>query len=986
MYARPPRWSNVVSLIPETGIQLLDVDINVSEVRTTRSFTERVAGSEVEILPLDADPDTGHLRTANGEIVPETLVYSANGQKALEVFADEWIPLPFLRVRDRMPDGRRTYAVGPSDWARGRIVERPEPDADGNTHRLVLAFDTTLEPEVEGRPYAAPSPENARYGEDYGLAAGFDDIAWFLQLPWVETWLRDVHIRFHERRVAPRRFDPATLPHRCEHWALYLSLLTLFARSRRVPDVRFVDTVSDPVRFQPIGVDLVLDVGNSRTCGILVESAGARAVDLTNAYPLELRDLTHPEHVGPSPFPSRLEFSQARFGRTKLARRSGRLNPSFSWPSPVRVGDEAVRLSYLSDGTEGNTGLSSPKRYLWDTDPQPHDWRYNAGPEPDGHGERAVTQGPLLVFICDDGEDVEERSRAQAERGQSVQVLPAINPRFSRSSLMTFFLVEIFLQAFTLINSPGKRYQRANSDLPRTLRRVILTVPTAMPLPERRIFQRRIDNALKYVRRMLRLGDEGGRQHPVGLPTHGIVQWDESTGTQMVFLYTELTQSFRGDAHWLFEMCGRLRGPGRGGPTLRIASVDVGGGTTDLIITTYRQAGERAIVPTQEFREGFNTAGDDILRAIIEHHVLAPVAAAVERSGVADAGFLLADLLGDNRASHAEIERTLRRQFTEQVAMPIGLQLIALYEDFDPVQPSPAVPRRLGDFFAGGPAPTQRVVEYFEAAVRRAGGADFSLFDTVIDVDLAAIHHTAERTIGDVLSALSEVIHRYGCDYLLLSGRSCRMPAVASVFLAKLPVPPDRLKSMHRYRVGPWYPFRDARGRLDDPKTTAAMGALVCTLSQGHLEHFHLRSGDMRMRSTMRFIGLMEQVPQIKRRNILLENIDLDDEKAREAVKEFDLDTPVVIGFRQLDLERWPATPIYRIDFRRPGEMRPDRLPLKVEFRALPAEEDTRHTLFALGEVADRDGTSCGSELVLRLQTLKDTRGYWTDTGILLTP
>lgn len=978
------KYPDIIKLVPDTGIHFIDIDINLDLLRVSKSFVERPDTNPPRFIPLTRDVLTGNLVDDDGKVVPEESAYSTTGAKALEILANEWIPLPFFRIKDRMASARRSYAEGPADWVRGRIVERAVPDREGNTHHLVLAFDTLLEPEVDGRPYAAPSPENAKFGEDYGLASAFADVSWFLRQTWVEPWLSAVFLRFHERRIAPRRFDPAELPHRYEFWGHYLALLELLASSRRVPDVKFVDTISDPARFQPIDVDLVLDVGNSRTCGILVESSGQRPIDLTNAYPLELRDLTRPELVGASPFVSRLEFSRAQFGRAKLARQAGRIHPAFAWPSLVRVGAEAVHLSYLSNGTEGSSGLSSPKRYLWDTEPQPHDWRYNSGGS-GAVGERSVTQGAMLVSICDDGEDLEDRRRELQERGDDRQVLPAIDARFSRSSLMTFFLVEIFLQAFMLINSPGKRYQRAHSEAPRTLKRVILTVPTAMPLPERLIFQRRVDNALKYVRRMMRLEkDASGQERAIGLPSKGIIQWDEATGTQMVFLYTELMRSFRGDARWLFEMGGRRRG-GSPDPALRVASVDIGGGTTDLIITTYTLAGERAIIPEQNFREGFNTAGDDILRAIIENHVVGALAAAIKDAGVEDAESVLAELLGGNRAILSETERTLRRQFTEQLAIPIGLSLIGLYEDYDVALPTPPIRRTIASFFEDAPAPTPRIVEFIERAVSRAGGAGFSLMAVPINIDLAAINYTAERTIGEALSTLSEAIHRYGCDYLLLSGRSCRMPAITSAFLAKLPVPPDRIRSMHGYKVGGWYPFRDARGQIDDPKTTAAMGALVCTLSQGYLEHFNLRSGDLRMRSTMRFIGIMEQVPQIKDRNVLLREVNLDDPKARRQDCVFKIDTPVVIGFRQLTAERWPATPVYRIDFRRPGELGQNRLPLTVRFAALRSDEDRRSKLFDIEGVEDAQGIPCPHELVLRLQTLRDVRGYWIDTGILIT-
>ena len=67
--------------------------------------------------------------------------------------------------------------------------------------------------------------------------------------------------------------------------------------------------------IRPIPVDLILDVGNSRTCGILIEDHGQSGSGLMHNYVLKLRDLSAPEHVYTEPFESRVEFSQAFFGK-----------------------------------------------------------------------------------------------------------------------------------------------------------------------------------------------------------------------------------------------------------------------------------------------------------------------------------------------------------------------------------------------------------------------------------------------------------------------------------------------------------------------------------------------------------------------------------------------------------------------------------------------------------------------------------------------
>ena len=58
---------------------------------------------------------------------------------------------------------------------------------------------------------------------------------------------------------------------------------------------------------KPVLVDFVLDVGNSRTCGILIESyPNERSIDLNNSLVLQLRDLSRPEFTYNEPFESQV--------------------------------------------------------------------------------------------------------------------------------------------------------------------------------------------------------------------------------------------------------------------------------------------------------------------------------------------------------------------------------------------------------------------------------------------------------------------------------------------------------------------------------------------------------------------------------------------------------------------------------------------------------------------------------------------------------
>ena len=61
----------------------------------------------------------------------------------------------------------------------------------------------------------------------------------------------------------------------------------------------------------------------------------------------------------------------------------------------------------------------------------------------------------------------------------------------------------------------------------------------------------------------------------------------------------------------------------------------------------------------------------------------------------------------------------------------------------------------------------------------------------------------------EMLQALSEIVYRYRADLLILSGRPSRLPAVRAILEETAALPSHRLISLHQFRVGPWYPFRD---------------------------------------------------------------------------------------------------------------------------------------------------------------------------------
>ena len=983
--ARLPNYPSPTTLIARSGIQFLDFGFDPTRLRTREwGFHDAASGKGVDdLVQLDFDEVRGQYEVVEAgrrRAAEPNLVVTA--KDALAPFLDKWVPVPFLQVR---PNNQ--FREGPADWARLRIVDLEARygegfrDEQGNRYRAVLAFDTGLIAEAEGRAYLAPSGKDVTAGALFALAPNQRANHWLLRQDWMGQWLEELFREIHPR-ATPEEIESDIKQKPQEASARYLAFLGLVGGAIQFPQVKLVGDAERPGRGA-IEVDLVLDVGNSRTCGLLIEAAGDLGVNLNDSYELSLRDLSHPERVYTKPFESRVEFAQAWFGKNHLSRLGGRAD-AFLWPTMTRVGPEATRLAARRRGTEGNTGMSSPKRYLWDEEPQTREWRFNVAYAQDQTAMPAAA-GPMAQLINQKGEPL-HLVDAEAD---SADHLPVFEPLYSRSSVMTFVLCEVLLQALTLMNSPQQRGRRAHAETPRRLRRVVLTLPTGMPLAERLIFRRRAEAARDLVWMMM-----GWQLDDAAAPAPRVLtDWDEASCTQLVYLYTEVARNFGGDARRFFQMAKKPRGK-PSDDVLSIASIDIGGGTTDLIVNTYRLEGAGTSVtlfPEQKFREGFTVAGDDILLRVVQGHVLPPIEAAMRAGGIANPGDLMAELVGGDRGGEDVIQRNLRQQFALQIAHPLALEFLRAAETYDPTSSVVAAePRSYDSFFPGGAKPSDEVVTFVNDAARKRGAKDFDLRTTEFPVDLQALDKTVRAEMGRVLAPLAEIVHAYDCDVLLLSGRPSRLPGIRALMLELLPLPPERVISLHEYRVGAWYPFRDARLRVEDPKTTVAVGAMIAALAQSQLPDFSFRSDLLRSKSIAKFIGKLDGGGRLQKEDLVYRDVDLDNREYELPELSFEFRGPMWLGARQLDLVRWPAARLYALEFAKPeyAERHARETPFRIALsRVKPKDKDSVDVeRFRLRQVVNRDGRAVALDrLTLRLQTLPRREGYWLDTGMLKT-
>ncbi|EAZ0634522.1 hypothetical protein AIW11_10925, partial [Salmonella enterica] len=539
------------------------------------------------------------------------------------------------------------------------------------------------------------------------------------------------------------------------------------------------------------------------------------------------------------------------------------------------------------------------------------------------------------------------------------------------------------------------------------LRTLILTLPSAMPKQEREIFRQRMFEALALVWKAMGWHPQDEdfttpkqREKSV-VPVPEIqMEWDEASCGQLVWLYNEAISHYAGRTESFFNALARPdRQPEPGvvpGRALRVASIDIGGGTTDMAIVHYQLddgvGANVKITPHLLFREGFKVAGDDLLLDIIQRCVLPSLQTALQRAGVTDAAALLATLFGDS--GRIDTQAILRQQTALQLFMPLGHAVLSAWEQSDINDPFAGLHATFGDLLLR--RPTSNVMNYIQQAIDHAlpsGSPTFDIFNVPLQIQFSQLQEAllaGQFTLTTPLHAVCEAISHYHCDILLVTGRPTCLPGVQALIRHLQPVPVNRIVWMDKYQVHEWYPFSQ-QGRIGNPKSTAAVGAMLCSLALDlRLPRFNFKAADIGAYSTVRYLGVLDNtVNTLRDENIWYHEIDLDKPGATlDARLHFPLRGNVTLGFRQLANSRWPATPLYCLSINSAELAKTiagDGV-LNVRLKLRGSSKDSAPESFILSDAWLQDGTPVAADaLTLKLNTLADRRHsgshYWIDSG-----
>jgi hypothetical protein len=808
-------------------------------------------------------------------------------------------------------------------------------DASGRL-RALLAIDTLEVAGAKGRCLDAALDEGRPF-----RALDRTESASILSVPAVKDLLRrleanEVKAGSRASSVGPNATDPRP---RSVDRAPFKLLALLDTISPFLPRIRF--TKLEVAAAVP--VSLVLDFGNSRSSATLVE---ARDKGLF-ALPLEMRSSSDPFQVSDETFDSRITFLPSPFDDAAAPVAVG---DSFTLPSIARLGREALDRA-LETPHRYLCSLSGPKRYLWEDRPSEDPWHFASKQG----GEWVPVSGRILKYLPDDGDGLTLRADGPSA--------PA-DPRYAPRSMMLFALVEILSQAMSQINGARYRKFQGREQRPRILRHVVLTFPSGMPDEEKVVYERLAQNATLLASGLLHVPEDrrpnwqNGKFEP-------FLFVDEALAAQMVFLYQEVAHVFAGSMEAFASVYGR------DGTSVRIASIDIGGGTSDVVIAEYKDkvpGSGTALAITKLFQDGVSIAGDEVCRAIVEDIVFSQILAQL---GSIEARRKLVHLFGEGDAGHGAAWRTLKAKLVPYFWMPLARSWWAIAEGFSIPDHAPEKQYALSD-----------LVRIFEGASWSSGviaeadrflASQIPEFPGLLNFAFRFDKGEAERTIASVLREplrrWADVIAQFDVDLLVLAGRASALPCVRDLFLAEMPVSPPRIKSMSKYRVAEWYPSKwQESGAIKDPKSTVAAGATVLHLaSKNHLAGFSLDDVDARPPTPI--YGLYQSAePHIALQNELFRN--------GKTSPPFSYANGMLIGFRNVDSPEMDGSPLFEV---RPAT--PEVAEALLEDRVSLRFELADGRIKIASAASERDLNEYGpDDFVLRLKTATLDR-YWLDTG-----
>lgn len=900
----------------------------------------------------------------------------------LSSLLNKWLPMPMLEL-----DLLGEFKQGPYNWCRCKIIPRGEIEKGKLNTDVLFAFDTRALYQETTDDYAeCPTFENlSEKSKDFKLC---DKITRLLDFcsgnnSWVKSYL--LEIVHNVREIDDIIINKNENDYRYAFLASYFLLIEYMQSSIDLPKFRLIRDRD----VENVNVEMVIDIGNSRTAAVIFENG-----DFTKVQPLKLQNLSSPiingelNRSGDS-FNMRVAFQKVDFGNSILEG-----SKQFIWPSLVRLGMEAEQLTHMTtnfaEGDEVLSTYSSPKRYLWDYAPRREEWRCVRSSSEDN------LELPGIVGVSNYLDDSGRLEKDGLGYGL----------HYSRRSLMTLAFMEILTQARVQINTDEYREFNGKKSAPRRIDRIIITCPTAMSKEEQKSLHGSLEEAMFILEKFGLYSDKTSTINPIKIvpdlsrESQDNPQWifDEATCSQFVYLYGQFHEVYQNNSAEFFKLYGKKRvsESGEERNSLVIGSLDIGAGTSDIMICKYEynNSNPSRLKPVPMFWDSFDYAGDDMMRVLITNVLLQGENGTLEKIMLAkgidqkEARARLYQFFGSDHNSLSFRDRLLRRDFNLQILVPIiyhFLELLAQNEEYRQVD--------YQTIFENN-QPSNEVLEHFN------NHFGFALSEVKWIYDREILSRNIERTLNNLLENVATIMYAHGCDIVLLSGRPSSLLPIKEIFLKYFSVAPNRLVVLNKHRIGKWYPFADEHGFIRNSKSVVTIGAMIGYLGSntGKLNGFSLDLSDLgaKIKPTTDYFVVKDAMvntnpsfitPETSSGNITINSL------------------PVYIGCRQFDMRLYPVRPFFVIDVNKSSvterlrqkyeginegqlaeivntycERLVENVPMTFTLEREDFDENKEHLIITNVENAKGDIIST-SDFSIIVQSLNDPDCYWLDSG-----
>lgn len=674
--------------------------------------------------------------------------------------------------------------------------------------------------------------------------------------------------------------------------------------------------------------------------------------------------------------------------------------------SQVRMGKECDDLlQVITPDGDIRTGVSSPKRYLWADDSS---WLEGANWHMcDPHNTCGTNvycdnlHGPLMKFIHEDDNDFLLKEGGPQERDFATDM--PLKPRHAPRAMMTAALYEMICQAYTYINSMAYRTSSGDAGRARELRTITMTYPSGMITEEKDRLRMQVQKAIEIFTRTL-----GRFQRVRPLLNLSI---DEASAVHLTYIWSELGLLGQDPRIWfstihqdrgevvveappeenmlqMGAVAGRRRGgvarPGKTGSQkeeieigdkkneIRIACLDIGGGTTDLMIASYNYESkiDDYIHGKTLHQDGISLGGDQMVKRLLETIIIPQFAESLNMEEE-DVQLLFGPEVPRNREFKGQRIAWMNRLF-----IPLTNEYLKKAVEGEYQEPISHTDPEIVD---------PSILESLQSVFDKLKGPGYYTVETELDLTVnkeefdGVIHDVFDELIYDMCQRCVQ----YKADVVLLAGQPTKLDYIRKLVRMYLPLSPSRIVPMYGHYAGNWYPYQDEKGTepgvIIDPKSPVVVGAAIEFMAaNGMLPQFKY-SMQAKQYENSYYWGVMGgSTSGIRNERILFKPVD---ENSREEITDFTTSSQrVIIGRKMSENEDAQATPIYILKMEVGDRIGRTEVQVKIKrIKATGESEEHLEVDSVMGIVAGQDAV-LGENVFFSWRTLADER-YYLDTG-----